>query len=144
MTVVQQSNSRPPRTVGYWGTLAVAVVILAFGIPIFLGGIWLALLGGSWYYVFAGLGLLLTAIYLFRFSMTAVSIYAITFVGTLIWAFWEAGFDWWAQVPRLVAPTVVLVLVLLTIPVLRRHRRQAPGAAPASSPYPDERVRRAA
>ena len=36
-------------------------------------------------------------------------------------AWWEVGSDWWAQVPRMVAPTLILVLVLLCIPALRRH-----------------------
>src|SRR5690606_31653713 len=58
-----------------------------------------------------------------------VWIYLVTFAGTLAWALWEVGFDGWAQVPRLVAPTVVLVLVLLCIPVLSRGARHGRGAA---------------
>jgi quinoprotein glucose dehydrogenase len=99
--------------------MVLAAVVAVFGAPIMAGGIWLAVLGGSWYYVFAGIGLLLTAYYLFRMSITAVSVYLITFIATVAWALWEAGFDGWAQVPRLVAPTVVLVLVLLVSPMLR-------------------------
>ncbi|NEX46469.1 membrane-bound PQQ-dependent dehydrogenase, glucose/quinate/shikimate family [Rhodobacter sp. ETT8] len=97
-----------------------AVVLVIFGLPIFGGGIWLIILGGSWYYALAGIGLLATAYALFHRSMAAVWVYVLTFAGTVIWAFWEAGFNWWAQVPRLVAPTLVLVLVLATIPALHR------------------------
>ncbi|MDO9639907.1 MAG: membrane-bound PQQ-dependent dehydrogenase, glucose/quinate/shikimate family [Pseudotabrizicola sp.] len=97
-----------------------AVVLVIFGLPIFAGGIWLITLGGSWYYAFAGAGLLATAYGLFNRTMAAVWLYLLTFVGTVIWAFWEAGFNWWAQVPRLVAPTVILLLVLAAIPALRR------------------------
>jgi quinoprotein glucose dehydrogenase len=112
------------RGIGFWLTMLLAVFIVLFGVPILLGGIWLTLLGGSWYYVFAGLGLLLTAFFFFKRSMLAVWVYLLTFAGTLIWALWEAGSDRWAQVPRLLAPTILLVLVLLTIPVLRdRFRR---------------------
>lgn len=121
------------RGFGYWATLALAVVLVIFGLPILAGGIWLITLGGSWYYAPAGLGLLLTAWFLFRHSMMAVWIYLITFIGTVIWALWERGFDGWAQVPRLVAPTVVLILVLLTIPALRGRLAGGRGAALASA-----------
>lgn len=107
------------RGFGYWAVVALAVVLALLGLPILVGGVWLITLGGSWYYALAGLGLLLTAWFLFRHSMTAVWIYLLTFVGTLIWALWERGLDGWAQVPRLVAPSIVLVLVLLAIPALR-------------------------
>lgn len=104
---------------GYWLTMVLAIVLLTFGGAIFGGGLWLIALGGSPYYVLAGIGLLLTAFFLFRTSMAAIAIYFVTWLGTLGWAFWEVGFDWWAQLPRLLAPTIVLLLVAATIPVLR-------------------------
>ena len=110
---------RRGRSFGFWATMAIAAIILIFGMLIFGGGIWLAALGGSWYYVLAGIGLLATAFFLFRRSMTAVWLYLATFIGTVIWAIWEAGLDGWAQVPRLVAPTVVLLAVLALMPILR-------------------------
>lgn len=115
------TGSRPGRGLGYFATVAVAVLCLLFGIPILLGGIWLIALGGSWYYAIAGAGLVVTGALLIRASISAVYVYFSTYVFTVIWALWEAGLDGWAQVPRLVAPTVMLVLVLLTLPVLRRH-----------------------
>ena len=115
---------KPARPTGThrWGdrlTMLLGAVLVLFGAPILGGGAWLIALGGSWYYLFAGLGLLATAWFLFRRSITALWVYLPTFAGTLIWALWEAGLDGWALVPRLVAPTVVLVLVLLSLPVLR-------------------------
>ncbi|SKA20875.1 glucose dehydrogenase [Consotaella salsifontis] len=109
-----------PRGAGYVSVVILALILLVFGLPILGGGLYLIVLGGSWYYAPAGLGLVLTAVFLIRRSMTAVWIYLVTYAGTVIWAFWEVGTDWWAQVPRLVAPSVVLILVLLTIPLLRR------------------------
>lgn len=103
---------------GWWGIVAVALVCLAFGLPILVGGVYLAWLGGSLYYAPAGFGLVLTGILLLCLSLNAVWVYLLTYAGTVVWAFWEAGFDWWAQVPRLVAPTVVLLLVLLVLPAL--------------------------
>jgi len=124
--------SNPSNSFGYWGTVALAVVMVLFGLPIMLGGLYLITLGGSWYYALAGLGLLASAWFLFRQQMTGVWIYLVTYLGTLVWALWEAGLDGWAQVPRLVAPTVILVLVLLTIPALK-GRTAAPRRAMAAA-----------
>ncbi|WP_082101993.1 membrane-bound PQQ-dependent dehydrogenase, glucose/quinate/shikimate family [Devosia psychrophila] len=107
------------RGFGYWASMLLAVVMALFGIAILAGGAWLITLGGSWYYGIAGLGLLTSAWFIFRHSMLGVWIYLATFLFTLVWALWERGFNGWAQVPRLVAPTVILILVLLTIPALR-------------------------
>lgn len=115
------STTAAPRSSRRWATVALGVLLLLFGVPILAGGLWLIALGGSWYYALAGLGLIGTATLLFRRAMAAVWIYLATYVGTVIWAVWEVGLDGWAQVPRLVAPTVILILVLLTIPMLRRR-----------------------
>ncbi len=120
------------RGAAFWWAMLVATIILIFGLPIAAGGVWLIALGGSWYYLPAGIGLLATAILLYRRSSAAVWVYLVTFIGTLIWALWEAGFNGWAQVPRLVAPSVVLILVLTTLPALRGgnwHWRRGMAAA---------------
>ncbi|CAN7603433.1 membrane-bound PQQ-dependent dehydrogenase, glucose/quinate/shikimate family [Devosia sp. LjRoot3] len=104
---------------GFWWTMLVAAVLVIFGLPIATGGAWLIALGGSWYYLPAGLGLLATAYFLFRRDAMAVWVYLTTFVVTVMWALWEAGLDGWAQVPRLIAPTVVLLLILSVWPLLR-------------------------
>lgn len=108
------------RGAAFWWAMLVATIILIFGLPIAAGGVWLIALGGSWYYLPAGIGLLATAILLYRRSSAAIWVYLATFIGTLIWALWEAGLNGWAQVPRLVAPSVVLILVLTTLPALRK------------------------
>jgi len=121
------------RGFGHWATVILAVVMAVFGIPILGGGVWLIALGGSWYYAFAGLGLVVSAYLLFRHSIGGVWVYLATFAGTLIWALWESGLNGWAQVPRLVAPTIVLVLVLLTIPALRGRFGASRGAFAAAA-----------
>lgn len=117
---------------GFWWTIFVGVVLLVFGLPIAVGGLWLITLGGSWYYLPAGIGLLLTAWFLFWRDVTALWIYLTTWVATLVWALWEAGLDGWAQVPRLLAPTIVLFLVLTTLPALRGRARDFGRAALAA------------
>src|SRR5690606_32251465 len=118
-------SHRDRKGFGFWWTMLVGIVLVIFGLPIAAGGVWLIALGGSWYYLPAGIGLLVTAYFLFRRDLMALWVYLVTYIGTLIWALWEAGFNGWAQVPRLVAPTVVLVLVLSTLPVLRGSLRRA-------------------
>lgn len=119
---------------GRWYAWLLGLIVGLIGITITVGGVWLATLGGSWYYLIAGAGLVATAFFLFRQEMLAVWLYLLTYLFTLAWALWEVGFDGWAQVPRLVAPTVILVLVLLAIPTLRRRESimGARTAAPAA------------
>lgn len=123
------------RSWGFWWTMLVATMLVVFGLPLAAGGAYLIFLGGSWYYLPAGLGLLATAYFLFRSEMPAFWVYLATYLGTVIWALWESGLNGWAQVPRLVAPTVVLILVLTTLPMLRRtggHLRTNMAAAAAA------------
>jgi quinoprotein glucose dehydrogenase len=107
--------------------IVVAAILLIFALPLAVGGVWLLALGGSWYYAFAGLGLIATAVFLMRGERAAVGLYLLLFAVTLLWALMERGFVGWPQVPRLVAPTVVLVLVLATLPWLRRRRATGAG-----------------
>ena len=116
----QHGNNYP---VGYIATLVLAVVLAIFGILILGGGVWLIGLGGSWYYAIAGIGLCLTAWYLARPSIKALWVYLAVYAFTVVWALWEKGLEGWAQVPRLVAPTVILVLILAALPVLRHSGR---------------------
>lgn len=67
----------------------------------------LLLLGGSGYYLLAGLGLGSVAALSLRRSRHARSLYALLYVATLIWALWEAGVDGWALAPRLTMLTVL-------------------------------------
>lgn len=100
--------------------IAVASLMGAAGVILTVGGAWLLSLGGSWYYLVAGVGLVVSAAMLFRGRMLGLWMYVAVYALTLAWAFWERGFNGWAQIPRLAAPTVLLVLLLLAIPVLRR------------------------
>ncbi|WP_235855871.1 glucose dehydrogenase [Mesobaculum littorinae] len=113
----------PHRGAGHWILMGVATVLTLIGLVLLAGGIWLITLGGSWYYAIAGIGLLLTAWPLFRHLTQGVLVYLVVWLGTLIWTYWEVGTDWWAWVPRMVAPTVILVILLLCLPMLSLRRR---------------------
>jgi len=71
------------------------------GLYLLIGGIWLARLGGSLYYIVAGAILLCTAFLLFRRRGAALLLYAVFLLGTTIWSLWEVGTDFWALTPRL-------------------------------------------
>ncbi|MEM7638033.1 MAG: PQQ-binding-like beta-propeller repeat protein [Pseudomonadota bacterium] len=72
-----------------------------------VGGGFLAYLGGSWYYLLAGLAVLVVTVMLVRRDVLASRLY-LGIVGiTLVWAVFESGLDFMALLPRLAAWLVV-------------------------------------
>jgi quinoprotein glucose dehydrogenase len=98
----------------------VGVVLITVGLIIAGGGVWLIVLDGSSYYLVAGIGLIVSGLMLLHQRFVAIWIYIAIWFITLIWAHWEVGFNGWALLPRVVAPTLILALVLIAIPGLRR------------------------
>ncbi|PTQ09421.1 membrane-bound PQQ-dependent dehydrogenase, glucose/quinate/shikimate family [Sphingomonas oleivorans] len=90
-----------------------AVILLLIGLWLVAGGIWLAALGGSIYYLLAGLGYGVTGLLLYRGRTAALWLYALLLAATLAWALWEVGLDWWALIPRGVIPTLIGLWLLL-------------------------------
>ena len=76
------------------------VVYGMVGLALACGGAWLAALGGSVYYIIAGLGILITGGLLIAGRRSALWVYAAVLIGTLIWAVTEIGFDWWPLAAR--------------------------------------------
>lgn len=103
------------------------LIFLAFGLFLAGGGIWLIALGGSWYYLVGGIGFLLAALLLHRRQAEALWVYALLLLGTLAWAVWEVGFDWWQLGTR--GGVVVLGALWLLTPWVRRKLRGAGVAA---------------
>jgi quinoprotein glucose dehydrogenase len=75
-------------------------VYAVLGLALAGGGAWLAFLGGSIFYVIAGLGVLITGAMLIAGRRSALWVYAAVLIGTLIWAVGEIGFDWWPLAAR--------------------------------------------
>ncbi|MGV2186575.1 membrane-bound PQQ-dependent dehydrogenase, glucose/quinate/shikimate family [Rhizobium rhizogenes] len=101
-----------------WFACAIGSIVSLIGLTLALGGIWLVWLGGSWYYFLAGLGLLVSGLLMIVGRVSGAWVYFAVFAGTIVWAFWEAGLDGWALVPRTVAPTVLLVFIIAALPGL--------------------------
>jgi len=94
--------------------LVIAVILALVGVVVTIGGIWLVVLGGSWYYIAAGLVLLATAFVLRRRNPLAFYLFAALVISSLLWAIGEVGFDWWQLAPR--GGLIVILGLLLLIP----------------------------
>lgn len=101
------------------------------GLALAAGGIELITLGGSWYYLLAGLGLILAGALYLRRKPLASSIVGVLVLATLLWAVWEIGFAFWPMVPRLAPFLVIGLAAALLHPWLtgRRHTGQSRGFA---------------
>jgi quinoprotein glucose dehydrogenase len=82
-------------------TTFTVIIIGLLALFLLIGGIWLATLGGSIYYIIAGVLLLIVAWQLYKRASTALWVYAALMLGTIIWSVWEVGTDFWALAPRL-------------------------------------------
>lgn len=99
--------------------ISLTAILFAFiGIALGYGGIKLALLGGSLYYIITAAGFLLTAFLLFTRRAAALWIYALIILGTLGWAIYEVGFDWWPLGSR--GGIIVLLGLWLLLPPIRK------------------------
>jgi len=114
MTTVAQSTSTPR-----WPLWLVAVLLIVFGLPYVLGGGYLVSLGGSAYFVLAGLGFLVTAVLLLRRRPSATWLFVLVALATVAWALADVGLDFWALFSRLFAPGVLALFVALAHPTLR-------------------------
>lgn len=102
--------------------LLIAGIILATGFVLSVGGAWLLVLGGSPYYLLAGLALVVSGFWLALGRAQGAWLYLFVFVATLLWAWWEVGLNGWALMPRILAPTILLVLLLGPISKLSFNR----------------------
>ncbi|AWK85320.1 glucose/quinate/shikimate family membrane-bound PQQ-dependent dehydrogenase [Azospirillum thermophilum] len=89
------------------------ILFLVIGLALGFGGGWLISLGGSWYYLLAGIAFLATSLLVLRRSPAARLLYALLIAGTLGWALSEVGLDWW-QLGTRGGLVVLLGLWLLT------------------------------
>lgn len=120
-----------PAGAAQWGVAALSVLLALIGVTLLLGGLYLAAVGGSWYYFIAGGGLIGAAFYLGQMRTLGAWIYIGVFVFTLLWSLWEVGLNGWALVPRLLGPVILLAAVIASLPVLdtvRGRRRAVIGA----------------
>jgi quinoprotein glucose dehydrogenase len=127
MTTVNASRLLTTRTI-------TGLVYALVGLALACGGAWLAVLGGSLYYVVVGVGILITGVLLIAGRRSALWVQAVVLLATLIWAVNEVGFDWWPLAARgdLIFP---MSLWLLTPWITRSlGRNGAPSGTAAALP----------
>ena len=114
-----------PRRFRFSRSLLVLIVgglLAVIGLILTIGGIWLAALGGSIYYLLAGIGLIAAGVLMMGGRPLGAYVYLAVFALTLVWALWEVGLNPWALIPRVVGPMVLAILVLLVLPLLEPRR----------------------
>jgi quinoprotein glucose dehydrogenase len=106
-----------------------ATVLLVLGAVLASGGAQLLLLGGSPYYLVAGLMMVASGALVWRCSRWGARLYGLLLAGTFLWALWEVGLDGWALAPRLL--TLLVLGSWFLMPWVRRAlgttRQFAPG-----------------
>lgn len=91
-----------------------AILLWIIALSLSFGGIWLIYLGGSPYYLIAGVTTAVAAWLAWRGNARTVAVFAAMLLGSTIWAVAESGLDPWALMARLAAPAVLgLVLAAL-------------------------------
>ena len=103
------TNTRPPR--------AFPSLIGFLGVWMIFGGLQLVFLGGSSYYLLAGLVLVASAMKLWKGDPMGSMVYGGLLVATVAWAFSESGTNLWALAPRIL-PLAIIGIWFLT-PFLR-------------------------
>lgn len=111
-----------------------SIVIAIIGIAMLYMGGKLLLLGGSPFYAIMALGLLITAIALFRKKKIALSIYAILMWLVVGWTLYEVGFDKWQWIPR--GDIIGLIGVWLALPWIVRPLSKAHSPAKPAGFHP--------
>ncbi|TPM96682.1 membrane-bound PQQ-dependent dehydrogenase, glucose/quinate/shikimate family [Mesorhizobium sp. B2-1-3A] len=105
-----------------------STTIIVIGALLTVGGVWLAALGGSWFYLVLGVMLAISGVLTALRKPAGVGLYALATLVTLCWALWEVGFNWWALAPRGGLLLVIGVLLLLPAMVNKFNRSELAAA----------------
>ena len=84
-------------------------LLIIIGAVLAAGGAWLLSLGGSAYYLLAGIGCFISGTLVLLRRPLGLLIYLIIFAGTLIWALAEVGLNFWELLPRVAGPLVFMI-----------------------------------
>lgn len=101
------------RDQGIRPAIIVGLLLTIIGLALALGGSKLVSVGGSAYYLIAGLSIIACGILFALRQGAALWLYALILFATLVWAVWEVGLDWWQLVPRVAILCLIGILLLL-------------------------------
>ncbi|UPY96487.1 membrane-bound PQQ-dependent dehydrogenase, glucose/quinate/shikimate family [Pectobacterium sp. 21LCBS03] len=113
------------RLQGIW-LLILGLIVTAIGAFFAYYGAKLIGLGGSPYFLVSGLVLLISGVLLWRKNVFGAYLYGAVLLGTVIWALWDVGLDFWPLVSRLLTLTGIAILVALSLPLLRNSAGKQP------------------
>ncbi|WP_150785741.1 glucose/quinate/shikimate family membrane-bound PQQ-dependent dehydrogenase [Pseudomonas fluorescens] len=114
-----------------WLLLGLGVLIALIGLGLAGGGGYLISLGGSAYFLLMGLAMLVSGLMIARRKPHGAWLYGLALILTAIWAVWDAGFEYWPLVSRVLTFAVIGLVVALIYPTLVR----ASGAAAGRGAY---------
>ncbi|RQW63198.1 glucose/quinate/shikimate family membrane-bound PQQ-dependent dehydrogenase [Vibrio viridaestus] len=117
---MNDDSKRRPTLLTLW-YYVFSILLLFTGGYFVIGGVELISLGGSWYFLLSGIIFLLSAITLFRKKSISISLLILAFIYSVVWALYDAGFEFWPLESRLMVPAGLMLFGFLSWPVLRRY-----------------------
>ena len=114
-----------------WPARILAAILIAIGVAVAAGGAYLAVLGGSLYYLIGGIAVALAGWWTWRGEARGGWTYGLFLAATMVWALWESGIDAWQLTARIFGPAVIGLLFAL--PPVRRALGRGAGVAAAIS-----------
>ena len=103
---------------GKWALRTTAIVIGIFGLPMIWVGAELALMGGTLYYLGAGILMTFSAVDLWRNERRGFFVFMAVLLLTLAWAVYEVGTNFWLVGSRIWL--ISIIALWLSIPGMRR------------------------
>lgn len=79
--------------------IILGIVVLLVGLALLVGGGYLVVLGGSWYFALAGAGLLVSGLFLIRQRLPGAVVYLLVFAASVVWSMWDVGLAFWPLFP---------------------------------------------
>lgn len=105
--------------------IILSLLFAIIGAVLAVGGVRLAMLGGSPFFVAFGVVMLVTAVLIFKRSIAARWLYALLLIGLAIWSYSEVGYDWWPLASRMGMFLILGLLLLLPYGVSERRFERA-------------------
>lgn len=108
-------------------TVIVGLACALVGLVLALGGGYLVTLGGSWYYLPAGVAIVVAGLLIARGRPAGALLFALVFLISVIWAIWDAGLEFWPLVSRLYMLAVMGLVIAFIYPAMVRRTGELPG-----------------
>ncbi|WP_312403382.1 glucose/quinate/shikimate family membrane-bound PQQ-dependent dehydrogenase [Rhizobium sp.] len=113
-----------------WLFVLGAVLALA-GLFFAIAGGKLVMLGGSWYFLLAGIAIVIAGALVILRKPAGALLFGLVTIATVLWALWDAGLDFWPLISRLLAFGVGAVVIALSFPLLRKAAGKTPAYLPS-------------